>query len=79
MIKNMGKVKAKKVITQPSRLVPSGLGGGTDNPTHPAMPSPPELRHDALVQQQVQERLKQLAENTALVNEKIKSQGGDKK
>ena len=48
-IKNVGKVKAEKVITQPSRLVPLGLGGGTDNPTHPAIPSSAELRHDALV------------------------------
>ena len=63
----MGKVKGKKVITRPSRLVPLGLGGGTDNPKHPSVPSPTELRHVALVKQQVKK---------SLVFEKIKSQRG---
>ena len=47
-IKNMGKVKAK-VFPQPSKLVPCVS----------VIPSPAELRHNALIKQQLQEGLRQ--------------------
>ena len=74
-IKNPGKLKGTQKSAQ-SRLVPQGLGG-IANPTHPTFPTPGQIRNDELIQQQVQEILKQLSENLSQGKEKIKSQRGE--
>ena len=73
---NVGKVKAKKVLTPPGSLIPLALGGCIENPTHSAIPSQADLRHHVSVHKQVHERLKLLAVNTALAKEKNKISGG---
>ena len=73
-IKNLGKVKGTQNATQ-GRSVPQGLGG-ISNSTHPTLPTSRQIKNDELIQQQVQERLKQLSENINQGKEKIKSQRG---
>ena len=73
-IKNSKKVKPTQKATQ-GRSVPQGLGG-VSNSTHPTFPTPGQLKNDELIQQQVQERLKQLSDNISQGKEKIKSQRG---
>ena len=73
-IKNAGKVKNTEKAAQ-GRLVPEGLDG-VSNSIHPTFPTPRQIKNDELIQQQVQERLKQLSENLSQGKEKIKSQRG---
>ena len=72
--KNAGKVKCTQKAAQ-GRLVPQGLGG-VSNSIHPTFCTPGQIKNDELIQQQVQERLKQLSENLNQGKEKIKSQRG---
>ena len=72
--KNAGKVKCTQKAAQ-GRLVPQGLGG-VSNSIHPTFRTPGQIKNDELIQQQVQERLKQLSENLNQGKEKIKSQRG---
>ena len=73
-IKNAGKVKHTQNAPQ-GRSVPQGLGG-VSNSIHPTFPTPGQIKNDELIQQQVQERLKQLSEILSQGKEKIKSQRG---
>ena len=73
-IKNAGKVKHTQKAAQ-GRSVSQGLGG-VSNCIHPTFPTPGQIKNDELIQQQVQERLKQLSENLSQGKEKIKSQRG---
>ena len=73
-IKNPNKVRPTQKAAQ-ARSVPQGLGG-VSNSTHPTFPTPGQIIADELIQQQVQERLKQLSENISQGKEKIKSQRG---
>ena len=50
--------------------------GGVSNSIHPTFPTPGQIKNDELIQQQVQERLKQLSEILSQGKEKIKSQRG---
>ena len=70
--KNAGNVKSTQKAAQ-GRSVSKGLGG-VSNSIHPTFPTPGQIKNDELIQQQVQERLKQLSENLSQGKEKIKSQ-----
>ena len=72
-IKNVGKVKRTQKAP-PGRLVPQGLGG-VSNSIHPTFPTPGQIKNDELIQQQVQERLKQLSENLSQGKEKLNLRG----
>ena len=74
-IKNHKKSKPQSSVPVHGGLVPPGLGG-VSGVTHPTIPPQAQLRHDSEIQQQVQERLRHLADNLAQGNEKIKSQRG---
>ena len=74
-IKNAKKSKTKNVAVTHGGLAPPGLDG-VSGVAHPTIPTQARLRNDTEIQQQVQERLRHLADNLVQGNEKIKSQRG---
>ena len=75
-IKNAKKSKTRNVTVPHGGLVPPGLGG-ISGTTHPTIPPQAQLRNVSEIQQQVQERLRHLADNLVQGNKKIKSQRGE--